>query len=179
MAKGSGGTRNYSNNPHALENRKTEFDSIMSTGDYRDGYFDKSGGYFVIHKDHNYVIDPQKNKEREGAEKLSKRGYRIYLMGEKSYISGGKKKDGFIEHAEMDMKTINSSGKYTIENVLKSASTQGAEVVILIQNTAEMTKGYVTSQISQYLSHAKGSERGILKEVMVVGMSGNIHRHLI
>lgn len=42
-----------------------------------------------------------------------------------------------------------------------------------------MTKGYVTSQITNYLSHAKGSERGILKEVMVVGMSGNIHRHLI
>ena len=65
MAKGSGGTRNYSNNPHALSNRKTEFDSIMNTGDYRDGYFDKSGGYFVIHKDHNWVVDPQKNKERE------------------------------------------------------------------------------------------------------------------
>ena len=28
MAKGSGGTRNYSNNPQALANRKTEFDSI-------------------------------------------------------------------------------------------------------------------------------------------------------
>ena len=77
------------------------------------------------------------------------------------------------------MKTINSPGKYTIENVLKSAATQGAEVVILVQNTAEMTKGYVTSQITNYLSHAKGSERGMLKEVMVVGMSGNIHRHLI
>ena len=54
MAKGSGGTRNYSNNPHALENRKTEFDSIMNTGVYRDGYFDKRGGYFVIHKDRLY-----------------------------------------------------------------------------------------------------------------------------
>lgn len=114
-----------------------------------------------------------------GGMDLSRRGYRVYLMGEKSYISGDKKKDGFVEHAEMDMKTINSPGMYTVENVLKNAAPQGAEVVILIQNTAEMTKGYVTSQIAQYLSHAKGSKRGKLKEIMVVGMSGNIHRHLI
>ena len=111
------------------------------------------------------------------AETLAKKGYRIYLMSEKSYIENAKKPDGFKEHAVMDMKTINSAGKYKIENSLKAAAKQGAEVAILIQNTKAMTKKYVKEQISMYLSHAKGEERGNLKEAMIIGMSGNIHRH--
>ena len=77
----------------------------------------------------------------------------------------------------MDMKTINSASSYKIENSLKSAATQGAEVAILIQNNKAMTKEYVKDQISMYLTHAKGNERGNLKEVIVVGLSGNVHRH--
>lgn len=75
------------------------------------------------------------------------------------------------------MKTINSASAYKVENALKSAAKQGAEVAILIQNNKAMTKEYVKDQISMYLTHAKGNERGNLKEVIVVGLSGNVHRH--
>ena len=177
MAKASGGTRNYSSNPKTMAKRQAEYHSLVSKGNYKDSYFDKSGGYYVVHKDHNEVADPKTNKEMYAAEVLAKKGYRIYLMGEKSYITGAKKTDGFKEHSVMDMKTINSAGKYKIENSLKGAAKQGAEVAILIQNTKAMTKEYVQSQISMYLQHAKGDERGKLKEAIVVGLSGNIHRH--
>lgn len=78
---------------------------------------------------------------------------------------------------ESEFQAIVSTGNYKIENSLKSAATQGAEIAILIQNTKAMTKEYVKEQISMYLTHAKGNERGNLKEVIVVGLSGNVHRH--
>lgn len=177
MAKASGGTRNYSSQPKTIAKRHAEYQSLVSKADYKDGYFHKSGGYYVVHKDHNKVADPNTNKEMYAAKVLATKGYRIYLMGEKSYITGAKKTDGFKEHSVMDMKTINEAGTYKIENSLKNAAKQGAEVAILIQNTKAMTKGYVQNQISMYLQHAKGNERGDLKEVMVVGLSGNVHRH--
>ena len=177
MAKASGGTRNYRNQPKTVDSRQSEFHSIITTGNYKDSYFDKSGGYYVVHKDHNPIADSNVNKELYAAKILASKGYRIYLMGENSYITGSKKTDGFEEHSVMDMKTINSAGDYKIENSLKKAASQGAEVAILIQNTKAMTKEYVKSQISMYLHYAKGDERGNLKEVMVIGLSGNVHRH--
>ena len=138
MSKASGGTRNYSGNPKTMAKRESEFQAIVSTGNYKDSYFDKSGGYYVVHKHHNEIADPNTNKEMYAAEVLAKKGYRVYLMSEKSYITGAKKTDGFKEHSVMDMKTINSASTYKIENALKGAATQGAEVAILIQNNKEI-----------------------------------------
>lgn len=99
MSKASGGTRNYSGNPKTMAKRESEFQAIVSTGNYKDSYFDKSGGYYVVHKHHNEIADPNTNKEMYAAEVLAKKGYRIYLMSEMSYITGAKKSDGFKEHA--------------------------------------------------------------------------------
>lgn len=140
-------------------------------------HFSQSGGYYVIHKDHKPVTAPNENKENEAAQFLADKGYRVYMMGESSYISDYKKTDGFHEHATMDMKTINSASKYRIERVLKNAALQKAEVVVLMQNTKDMTRTYVEKQISLFKENAKGKERGDLKQVIVVGMSGRIHRH--
>ena len=99
MSKASGGTRNYSGNPKTMDKRESEFQAIVSTGNYKDSYFDKSGGYYVVHKYHNEIADPNTNKEMYAAEVLAKKGYRVYLMSEKSYITGAKKTDGFKEHS--------------------------------------------------------------------------------
>ena len=55
MSKASGGTRNYSGNPKTMAKRESEFQAIVSTGNYKDSYFDKSGGYYVVHKYHNEI----------------------------------------------------------------------------------------------------------------------------
>lgn len=177
MAKQSGGTRNYSKKPNTLAKRQSEYHSLMSTGDYKDGRLSPSGGFYVVHKDHKNVIDPKENKEMLAAEILARKGYRIKLMSEKSSIANLSTPDGYKENMVMDIKTINKAGTYKLENSLKKASKQGAEVAVLIQNTAAMTKEYVQTQISMYLSHAKGEERGKLSEVIVIGLSGNVHRY--
>lgn len=179
MAKQSGGTRNYYRLPSVLARRKAEFDSLIAKGDYVRSHFSQSGGYYVIHKDHKPVTVPNENKENEAAKFLADKGYRVYMMGEGSYLRDFKKTDGFHEHAIMDIKTINSASKYRIERVLKNAALQNAEVVVLMQNTKDMTRNYVENQINLFKENAKGSERGNLKQVIVVGLSGRIHRHSI
>lgn len=44
----------------------------------------------MVHKYHNEIADPNTNKEMYAAEVLAKKGYRVYLMSEKSYITGAK-----------------------------------------------------------------------------------------
>ncbi len=177
MAKQSGGTRNYSKTPNTIAKRQSEFHSLISTGDYKDGSLFPSGGFYVVHKDHRDTTTPEENKEILAAKTLAKKGYRIRLMSEKSSVAWLSTPDGYKENMVMDIKTINSAGKYRIERSLKKAASQGAEVAVLVQNTAAVTREYVQDQISMYLSHAKGEERGKLSEVMIVGLSGNVHRH--
>lgn len=176
MEKRSGGTRNYSHRTKTLEKRRAEFDKVVSKGYYRDSYFDRSGGYYVIHKDHN-EINGTTNKEDFGAKALAAHGYRAYLMSEKNYLEGFKRNDGFVDHAIVDFKTISTAGKYSIERALKDASLQGAELCVMVQNTKDMTKEYVERQYSMYKEHAKGKEANI-KALWVISMDGKrIHRH--
>lgn len=183
MNKQSGGTRNFSSRPRTLSKRRVEFDKIVAQGYYRDSYFDKSGGYYVIHENHNEIIHHGEigegrindNYEDECARLLAKKGYRVYLMSESAYIEGVKKTDGFAEHSIIDIKTINSAGRWRMLNDIKQAATQGAEAAIFFQNTPKMDKSYVEEQINAFRRGA--TFRGKLTHVWVVGMSGRIHRH--
>lgn len=176
MSKPSGGTRNYSDRTKTLAKRRAEFDSVVAKNEYRSQYFDKSGGYFVIHKDHN-AINGTTNKEDKAAKTLAEHGYRAYLMSEKNYIDGFKKNNGFVDHTTVDFKTISTAGKYSIERALKDASLQGAELCVMVQNIKEMTRKYVENQFAMYKQYAKGKEANI-KALWVISMDGNrIHKH--
>lgn len=189
MTKQSGGTRNYRISSKQYQNRLTEYNGIVSTGVYRDSNFYEGGGYYVVHKDHNQIVHKGElgegaqhdNREDVCAEFLAKKGYKIYLMSEKSYITGGKKNDGFLNHAQIDIKTINSAGKYTIKAAIDKAASQGAEVAILFQNTKSMTQKYVQSQFDMYMDDLRQHPnlKGNMKEVIVVGLSGRIHRRKV
>lgn len=176
MSKPSGGTRNYSYRPKTLSKRRAEFDRIVAKGYYKDSYFDKSGGYYVIHQDHN-EINGTTNKENFGARVLAEHGYRVYLMSEKNYIEGFKRNDGFVDHATVDFKTMSTAGKYTLERNLKDASLQKAEICVVIQNTKDLTTEYVERQWQAYKAHAKGNEAKV-KALWVISMDGKrIHKH--
>ena len=176
MEKRSGGTRNYSHRTKTLAKRRAEFDKVVSTHLYREEYFDKSGGYYVIHEGHNKINDAV-NKEVLGAKALAEHGYRAYLMSEKNYIYGFKKNDGFVDHATVDFKTVSTPGKYTVERALKDASLQNAELCVVIQNSKDVTREYIENQWESYKMHAKGNEARI-KALWVVSLDGQrIHRH--
>lgn len=179
MGKSSGGVRNYRNNPSTLDMRRRKYEYYVRRKDYdtERSYFDASGGYVVTHKLHQPIKDAAKDKSDIASVMLAKKGFRVYLGKEKSTVSGNKKKDGRIYNSPMDIKTITSTGKYTIHSALKAAAKQGARTVVLYQGTKAMTRKYVESQIDTFKVKASKRARRKIEWVLVVGQSGNIHRH--
>ncbi len=179
MAKASGGTRNYKTGTPTYNKRYAEYQSFISNGQYdasRSAFY-KGGGFVVTHKDHNSPDNNKADKEKEASTKLAKKGYRVYLESEKSIEFGKPTRDGKIERYKMDIKTIGEAGANSIKNQIERASKQGAEAVILMQGTKKMTKKYVLEQISKFQQKSPKKAREKIKYVIVVGMSGNVHRH--
>lgn len=179
MEKRTGGTRNYSHRTRTLEKRRSEFESLVATGAYRLSAFDSSGGYYLIHNEH-LDVDSPKTKEVFAATALAEHGYRAYLMPDNSYVEGFKKNDGFVDRAQMDIKTVNTAGNYTIKNALAKASMQGAEIAVIVQNTGAMTKEYVDSQLKVFRESSEGKNNKTLKAAWIISMDGKrIHRRPI
>ena len=161
MEKRTGGTRNYSHRTRTLEKRRSEFESLVATGAYRLSAFDSSGEVFA-------------------ATALAEHGYRAYLMPDSSYVEGFKKNDGFVDRAQMDIKTVNTAGNYTIKNALAKASMQGAEIAVIVQNTKAMTREYVDSQLKVFRESSEGKNNKTLKAAWIISMDGKrIHRRPI
>lgn len=174
--KRSGGSRNYSKQPSTLAKRRAEFERKMATGEYDPGlsYFDSSGGYVLVHKGHN----PRKDDDREdlATEFLAASGYVVELGDETSTVSHDSKNDGNLYNSPMEIKTINSAGKYTMKNRMEDAASQGARTAVIMQNTPDMDRAYVESQIKDFRENSPKRCREQLEWVIVVGMSGNVHR---
>lgn len=179
MAKGNGGTRNYSGTS-TYDKRADEFNSLIASGKYdtKRSYLDASGGFVVTHKDHDKITNHNKDKADIASELLAKKGYKIYLDSEKSKIDGLKMPDGRVYKAVMDIKTINNAGDNNMKNAIRDAGRQGSEVAVLYQNTKAMTKEYVIEQIKGFAGFNDVNSKRV-KLVIVVGMSGNVHRHII
>ena len=179
MGKKGGGTRDYSHRPKALAKRRSEYDGLLATGRYSESYFDASGGYYVAHKEHP-VKENAESRERFAAEVLARHGYRVYLMPDQSYVRGLSKADGFTEHAPMDIKTVNSTGSATIEKSMTKASKQRAELMVLVQNSKDVTQSFIDTQIQNFRNNPGGRRNVTLKEVWVISMDGKrIHRKTI
>lgn len=101
----------------------------------------------------------------------------MYLDSEKSDKFKASTPDGKIEKFAMDVKTIGKTGKYTIKSTLEKASRQGACAVVLMQGTRRMTRQYVESQLVLFRQMSPQKARDKMEYVIVVGTSGNVHRH--
>lgn len=174
--KTSGGTRNYAKQPGTLGKRRSEFDKLMGSGDYdrKNSIFDKSGGFVVIHNEHNL-----KDGEKEAAQKLARKGYKVYLDSEHSTLSHDSKKDGSLYRSPMDIKAIGEAGKWSVKREMERAAKQGANTVVLLQRTKAMTRNYVEEQLQKFRDYSPQRAREKIKYVVVVGASGNVHRHKI
>lgn len=202
MAKASGGTRNYSNDAKVMNTRLTEFSKLMSTGDYdaSRSYFDESGGFVITHKGHNKtkpaVDGVKENMEEEAALALAKKGYKVYMDSEQGTMAKVKMPDGRVYQMRMDIKTINNAGEHTIEGAIRDGIRQIVKyenvynvktekhAVVLYQGTKAMDKKYVLDQIDNFKKSCYENPKNawMLKNidvVIVVGQSGNVHRHFI
>ena len=162
--KTSGGTRNYAKQPGTLGKRRCDYDR-------KNSYFDKSGGFMVVHNQHNINAD-----ELDAGRKLAQKGYKIYLDSERSTISYEGKRDGRIYRSPMDMKAVGQAGANTIKTAMERAAKQGAETVVLIQRAKAMTPTYIQNQIQLFREKSPKRAREKIKRVIVVGVSGGVHR---
>lgn len=195
MGKGSGGTRNYRTDAKRYATRLSEFQSLISSGIYDKtrSYFDESGGFYVTHINHNPIDDASVDKSDDAVLALAKKGYKVYLDDETSTIDGLKMPDGRVYTMRMDIKTINEAGNNTIRGALQKASKQilqhesfhnipyGSKkhAVVLYQNTEAMTSDYVKEQIQLFKDKTSGKLVNNINMVIVVGLSGRVHRHPI
>lgn len=175
--KTSGSTRNYAKQPNTLAKRRSEYDSLMSSGDYnkRKSYFDKSGGFYVWHKDHKANQDSK--SERFAAKTLAQHGYKVYLDKEKSNKNKLSTKDGYIYKSPMDIKKIGKAGNNTIKTQLERATKQGARTAVLVQSSKKVTRQYVDSQIKLFKEKSPRKAVDKLEYVVVIGKNGHVHRH--
>ena len=175
--KVGGGTRNYSKAPSTKAARQAEFNRQMATGEYDPdrSHFDKSGGYVLTHNHHN--LPNGNDKEQFAADALAAKGYKVTLSDERSTVSGGKTPDGELYNQVMDIKTIHEPGTNTIKSRLEKATKQGATTAVLVQGTSAMSKEYVNAQIKHFQENSPARARAKLQYVIVVGMSGSVHRH--
>lgn len=151
----------------------------MATGLYDErSIFHESGGFAVVHKEHNRVPEKKKdeNKEEFATRILAEKGYKVYLDSEKSTIKYEKNNDGRIYQQKFEFKTINKDGDFRIKNRLEEASKQNVSTVVLIQNTTKMSRDYVERQIDLFIDTSPRKAVEKINHVIVVGMSGNIHR---
>lgn len=176
MSKASGGTRNY-NGTSTYSKRKDEFGSLMSSGDYNEGYISKSGGFYVIHNKHNEINHKNDDYSNVAAKKLAQRGYKVYLDSEENFMLETPIADGRVYKRKVDFKTVSTVGSNTIKGAIEKASKQGAEVAVLYQRTKKMDRAYVEKQLDLFRLKSPKKAREKIKEVIVVGLSGNVHRH--
>ena len=117
------------------------------------------------------------DKSKRGGKKLARKGFRVCLESERSDKFKASTPNGKIEKFAMDVKTIGKTGKYTIKSTLEKASKQGSRAVVLMQGTKKMTRQYVERQISLFQQKSPKRARDKMEYVIVVGASGNVHRH--
>lgn len=188
MAKVSGGTRNYRPGTSAHAKRYAEFKSLMDSGDYdkNRSVFYQGGGFVATHKDHNF---DKKENDKSGADlsmdtaqKLARKGYRVYLDSEKSGTMELSTPDGKVEKIHMDIKTISTPGKWRMKKDIEDVAFQlsekkGIKGAVIRQNSPLMTKDYVIDQIEKFKTRSPKRARDAIDWVIVVGSDGNVHRH--
>lgn len=183
MAKVSGGTRNYGSQTSAYKKRKREYDAFskLDNFDAERSAFYEGGGYVVTDISHNKAKKDKDGVLRDlsqyGVEQAAKHGYRVFQDAERSYKLYDPTPDGRFESYTMDVKTINVAGNNTIKAALEKAAKQGTECVMLVPNTKAMTRTFVEGQIEKFITLSPKSQVSKIKLVVVVGQSGNIHRH--
>jgi len=110
---------------------------LLLDNDYVDVRFDvRSGGVSAIHKYHRFdqQIGPfgikRGDYERLVAGILLQKGF-VIILGSERATSGIKTPDGTLNGTIMDIKTVESAGRWAIKDKLHAATKQGVETVIL------------------------------------------------
>lgn len=114
-----------------------EFKRLKADPNYSEVKYDKkSGGLSAVHREHNFdpVVGPfgirRGEYERRAVDALRKSGHQVRLESERA-ADGIKTPDGLLNGVTMDIKAVESTGRWTIKNKFAAACAQQARCVVL------------------------------------------------
>lgn len=109
-----------------------------------DARFDiKSGGVSAIHKYHRFDQErgafgvKRGDYEKMVVDRIRHKGYTVVLESERAAM-GVKTPDGFVNGSVMDIKAVESVGRWTIKDKFRAATKQGVETLILFYYRKEL-----------------------------------------
>lgn len=174
MVKLSGGSRTLTGGSREYSRREVEFNQLMHSGRYSDGYFSKKGGgYYLIEKS----SASHKPEELEAARYMADKGYIVTLKDEsnKDKEPNVKTPDGRVFNATFEQRT--PDGRQNTSDNIRSALRHGrdkhSDMVIIYQKHGKHSRQAVEQGIRMY--EEKSSHR--FKQIIVVTKDGRIHRH--
>ena len=174
MVKLSGGSRTLTGGSREYGRREVEFNQLMHSGRYSDGYFSKKGGGYVLVEKSTMSHSAD---EIEAARYMADKGYIVTLTDESNKGKDAKVKtpDGKIFDTTFEQRT--PDGKQNTPENIRSALRHGrdkrSDMVVIYQKQGKHHRSDVEKGIRMYESQS----RHRFKQIIVVTKDGRIHRH--
>lgn len=161
-----------------FEGNRILYQRYLLDENYPEVHFDiRSGGVSAVHRFHRF--DQEKGPfgikrgdyERAAVDILRRKGYSIILESERA-APGVKTPDGKLNGSVMDIKAVESAGRWAVKDKLHAATKQGVTVLVLyFPNEAYFSKERVLDGWKKHLrdDSAKDYPRSVLRVVCVVG----------
>lgn len=171
---------------HLFERNRSLYRKYLLDADYLDVHFDiRSGGVSAVHKFHRFDQErgpygiKRGDYERQVVEILRRKGYSIILESERA-ASGVKTPDGTLNGYVMDIKTVESTGRWAIKDKLHKATKQGVKILILYYPNIELfSRERIEDGWTKYLeSYDARRYPQSVRQILCVFNNGRIKKEL-
>lgn len=174
MVKLSGGSRTLTRGSRKYSRREVEYNQLMNSGKYSEGYFSSKGGGYVLVENSTMK---HSEEEIEAAKYMADKGYIVTLTDESNQDRGAKIKtpDGKIFEASFEQRTPDGK-QNTPENIrtaLRHGRDKNSDMVVIYQKYGKHPRQAVEQGIRMY--EAQSHHR--FKQIIIVTRDGRIHRH--
>ena len=157
------------------EENYTEYLRLLQDEDYLDVTYDnESGGVSAVHRLHKFdkQVGPfgcrRGDYEIRVVSVLRTNGFRVLLESEESPFYT-KNNDGLLNDSPMDIKTIESTGVWSISTKLRESEKQGANVVVLyFPDPTLYSNERVLDGISKYENNPQIQAKKTITECIVI-----------
>jgi len=143
-----------------IENNRIIYDSYGE--DYQKAYFDKnSGGFVVVHKNHNAnhsekIKKEITEKELRNAKKLAEIGKKVELAAD-SLNDGAKLNDALINGVSWELKNITGNYKSLSNSINKGKKQSDGRVSVLVDKTVPFDEDELKRGIGRIRNHDKSN----------------------
>lgn len=169
MAKTKGGVRPVSRRTTTYQNRWADYQSLMQSDKYSDGFFSEKGGGFYVVENSTFKHKPE---EMEAATHLADSGYKVYLTSETGHI---KTKEGDVFSYSYEQSTPkDAKGGHGVKKCLGHAKSKGVDVAVIYDKHQRFSSKNISAGIQEF---EKYNKKYRFKRIIVIDHNGKVHTH--